>query len=156
MGRLLEALRADSGTRSPAKVANAANLAPFKPERFADSQDSQRIAASIRAHLLTLAAAEGIDPAHVHAQDDGDLIECRGLNEATLRDWLLLCNVNACMDAGQAPPGYSKAVECSGCGPVLLWPTCPERVIACPWCVHRKAGNAIPRPVGGSTDVVPP
>ena len=54
----LEALRADSESRSPANPAKVANLAPLNPERFADSQDSQRIAAAIRAHLLTLAATD--------------------------------------------------------------------------------------------------
>ena len=151
MGRLLEALRADSGSRSPANPAKVANLAPFKPEVFADSQDSQRIAAAIRAHLLSLAAANGIDAAHVHRLHEDDLAACRGCTNATLRDWLRLRNVTACMDAGRAPQGYTKAVECYGCGPVLLWQSSPDRVIACPWCFRRKAGKAIPRPATATT-----
>ena len=45
---------------------------------------------AIRIRLLTIVAAEGIDPAHVHAQDDDDIAECRGLNDNTLRDWMRL------------------------------------------------------------------
>lgn len=50
------------------------------------------------------------------------------------------------MDAGEVPDGYTKPCHCAGCGPVLLWPGCPDRVRACPWCFRRKAGKTIPRP----------
>ncbi len=43
---------------------------------------------AIRAHLLALAEQNGIDSAHVHAQDDDDLRACRDLSDDILRDWL--------------------------------------------------------------------
>ncbi len=98
MGRLLEALRADSEksqTALPAKVANLRMSAPERMERFADSQDSQRAAVeniaadespdAIRERLLALARAEGLpapavdtipdDELHLYAElDDADLL----------------------------------------------------------------------------------
>ena len=51
------------------------------------------------------------------------------------------------MDAGFAPVGYTKHCICEGCGPVLLWPTYPDVVKACPWCFRRKAGMPIPKTI---------
>ena len=129
-----------------ANLAKAANPAPIRLCDSQDSQDSQGVVTEIRGHLLHLAADAGLPVSLLDALDDDDLRECHGLSDDTLRDWLRLRDHGARMDAGQAPLGYSKAVQCAGCGPVLLWPTCPERVAACPWCFRRKAGKAIPRP----------
>ena len=162
MGRLLEALRADSEIGLAANPANPANPRGLGPERFADSQDSQTLAgqirerfadsqdsqgvtAEIRTRLLTLSAADQI--AHVHRLHPKDLTECRQCTDDELRGYLRALDYSARMDAGQAPPGYTQAAECSGCGPVLLWPGAPASVIACPWCFRRRAGKAIPRPV---------
>jgi hypothetical protein len=100
----------------------------------------------IRTRLLALAASEGLPAPVVYSLDADDLTECDGLHDETLRDWLRLQEWGRMMDRGIAPPGYTKPVECSGCGPVLLWQSCPDRVLACPWCFRRKAGNIIPRP----------
>lgn len=52
------------------------------------------------------------------------------------------------MDAGLIPLEWGEPVArtCKGCGPVLLWVTCPAVVTACPWCFRRKAGKPIARP----------
>ena len=99
-----------------------------------------------RTRMEAVAVSDGIDARIVRDLRDDDIAECRGLPMATVRAFLRAREFGRMMDRGIPPPGYSKAVECSGCGPVLLWPTCPDRVIACPWCFRRKAGKAIPRP----------
>lgn len=52
------------------------------------------------------------------------------------------------MDAGLPPLEWGEPVarNCDGCGPVLLWATCPDPVKACPWCFRRVAGKAVARP----------
>lgn len=104
---------------------------------------------AIRTQLLTLAACDGIDAAPVHHLRDNDLAACRACTIDELRGYLRALDYSARMDAGQAPPGYTQTAECSGCGPVLLWPGAPASVTACPWCFRRRAGKAIPRPSAG-------
>ncbi|WP_147653992.1 hypothetical protein [Vulcaniibacterium gelatinicum] len=108
---------------------------------------SQRVA-DLRAHLLTLAADEGLPADRVHALDDADVAACADLPDDTLRAYLHLPERGQRMDAGQVPPEWGEPARrtCEGCGPVLLWPECPPVVKACPWCFRRKAGKAIPRP----------
>lgn len=47
---------------------------------------------------------------------------------------------------GLRPDGYTRPALCATCGPVWLWPGCPARVLACPWCLTLPDGAAIPRP----------
>ena len=47
---------------------------------------------------------------------------------------------------GIAPPDYTQAVVCAGCGLVWLWQGAPARVIGCPWCANRINGRPVPRP----------
>ena len=49
-------------------------------------------------------------------------------------------------ERGQVPPNYTSVTVCAGCGPVPVWPDCPEHVLACPWCFNRAAGKPIPTP----------
>jgi hypothetical protein len=156
MGRLLDALRADSENAPAAKVANVANVAPPLPERLADSQDSQRLAASnhglatdtngTRDKLLTLAAQEQVAARSVHRLPDDELAACTDCTDYELRAYLLARVQSELMDAGQVPPGYTVAATCEGCGTVWLWPGAPANVKACPWCFRRKAGKPFPRP----------
>lgn len=145
MGRLLEALRTDSETRQSANPAKVANLTPVQPERFADSQDSQRARVAMRSRLLTIASAECIKAALIDLPDE-ELAACAGCSDDVLRTYLRARARSVVMDAGGVPNGYTKACHCTGCGPVLLWPECPEELAACPWCCRRKAGVCIPRP----------
>lgn len=98
-----------------------------------------------RAHLLALADAEGVDPAHIHRLHADDVAACAGLSDDTLRAYLHGLERNAGMEAGIVPLGWDAVAHCEGCGPVHLWE--PLRVVACPWCFRRKAGNRIPRPL---------
>ncbi len=103
----------------------------------------------LRAQLHRIAADAGLPASNVHNLHADDESACAGLPMATLRDCLRAQDFGRLMDRGIPPPGYTKAVECSGCGPVLLWQSSPDRVIACPWCFRRRAGNVIPRAEGG-------
>ena len=120
-----------------------ARLAAGKLELVEALQDAEAV---MRGHLLNLADAEGVDAAHVHRLHADDLAACEGLDDATLRGYLRALETAARMDAGLVPVEYSHAVQCDGCGPVWLWPDCPDKVKACPWCFRRKAGKRIPRP----------
>lgn len=102
-----------------------------------------------RARLLALAADEGLPAGLVHGLADADVSACAGLPDAVLRAYLRALEAGRRMDAGEVPPGWGEPVArtCEGCGPVLLWPGCPPKVKACPWCFRRKAGKAIPRPL---------
>jgi hypothetical protein len=183
MGRLLDALRTDSETAKPANPANPANLrtvgqedsqirkirsesdsenqavtdlriAPTPPSEPAPCQVIKRGAAeAVRAHLLTLAKAEGLPPAIVHALHADDVAACAPCDDETLRAYLRALDRGHVMDAGIAPVGYTEPVHCAGCGPVLLWPGCPSQVKACPWCFRRRAGKSVPRPVNESADI---
>ena len=117
-------------------------LAAAKPELLDALREAD---ADMRGHLLHLADAEGVDPAHVHRLHADDVAACAGLSDDTLRAYLRGLERNAGMEAGIVPLGWDAVAHCEGCGPVHLWE--PLRVVACPWCFRRKAGNRIPRPL---------
>ena len=109
-------------------------------------------AAILRAHkrqivgLLKAAEHAGLPVVLVHRLSVDDLAACADLDGETLGGYLRLLDRGDRMDRGEVPPGFTVARYCEGCGPVWLWPTAPERLIACPWCRRRKAGQRIPRP----------
>lgn len=153
MGRLLQRLLRDSQGGPPATSATTATLPPPDPGIVAESQESQGVAdgesQEQRAHLLTLAADELLAAELVHGLADADVAACAGLPDSVLRAYLRALEGGQRMDAGMVPAGWGEPVArtCEGCGPVLLWATCPPKVKACPWCFRRKAGKAIPRPL---------
>jgi len=153
MAGLLTRLLASTESAPAANPANPANLAPPAGPIFADSQESQggdaEKAKEQRARLLALAADEGLPPELAHGLADADVTACAGLPDDTLRAYLRALEAGRRMDAGEVPPGWGEPVArtCEGCGPVLLWPGCPPKVKACPWCFRRRAGKAIPRPL---------
>ena len=93
----------------------------------------------LRATLHQIATDAGLPAAIVHNLRD---------------DYLRAQDYGQMMDRGMPPPGYTKAVACSGCGPVLLWQSSPDSVIACPWCFRRRAGKPIPRPSHPATQTI--
>lgn len=139
MGALSELLAA----ANPASPAN--RQARVYPDSR-DSRDSQQGTSEIRAHLLALAADEGLPAALVQDLCADDVTACAGLSDATLRAYLRVRERGAVMDASTVPEGYTKPCHCAGCGLVLLWPGCPPLVKACPWCFRRRAGKPVPRP----------
>lgn len=118
-------------------------IADHKPEAVAllSSAEGDTLQA-----LFDLAIYEGLPGATVAALSDRDLRACADLPRDALRVFLRALARSQRMAAGDVPEGWTRAVTCDGCGPVLLWPEAPAVVIACPWCWHRKAGRAIPRP----------
>lgn len=165
MGRLLEALRGQAGAAIPAKAAipdtqkggNSANSGnstgavatldgqrPSHRSAIAASTDAR--GESLRDMLLRLANEEEAGPAVIRRLSDEDVAACAGESEKTLRAYVRGLRQQADLAAGIKPLEWTVAVNCRGCGPVWLWPTCPAEVIACPWCRHRKAGTRIPTP----------
>ena len=108
--------------------------------------------ALLRAHkrellaLLTEADRLGLPHVLLHRLSADDLAACAELSAPTLGAFLRALDAGERMDAGATPPGFTAAKYCQGCGPVWLWPSAPDRVIACPWCKRRKAGLPFPRP----------
>lgn len=150
MGRLLDRLLCDSQHAPAATPATLATLRAGSVGKVAESQESQGADVEktqvMRAHLLTLAESEGIDPAHVHRLHDDDLRAIPAdYAEHNLTAYLRALERDTGMDAGMVPWDWQAVAQCDGCGPVHLWE--PLRVKACPWCFKRKAGKSIPRPL---------
>lgn len=109
----------------------------------------------LRAHLLALAAAEGIDADHVHRLHDLDVAACIGLGARQLADYLAMLADTADRHAGRVPLDDTAPMHCERCGPVWIHPDIAAvlpvvdgwpRALGCPWCFVRKAGGTIPRP----------
>ena len=149
MGRLLERLLADSESAPAATPATLATLRGPSPGIVAESQESQggdaEKAKRQRAHLLALAADEGLPAGLVHGLDDADVAACDGYPDDALRAYLHALRARERTDKGLTPLEWGEPVTrtCEGCGPVLLWAECPATVKACPWCFRRKAGKPI-------------
>ena len=157
-------------TRMAANPANPANQGPKRVADSRDSHDSQGvdtksgISAPLgdalkaeRTRLLTLAAAEWIDVAHVHRMTDADLSDwiAAGLDDGQRRAFLRLLDDTASRHAGRVPLDDTALMYCRHCGPVWIHPDVAAvlpvvdgwpRALGCPWCVVRKAGGYIPRP----------
>lgn len=139
MGALSELLRA-------ATPATLATQAPSSGPESQESQESQGGASAIGRQLAILAGIEGLPAAIMDRLSAGDIAACTGLPDNTLRAYLRARHRGMVMDAAIVPDGYTQAVRCAGCGPVLLWPGCAPQVQACPWCFRRRAGKPVPRP----------
>lgn len=108
----------------------------------------------LRAHLLALATAGGINPGHVHRLHDADLAGCIGLDAGQLAAYLAMLADTADRHAGRAPLDDTAAIYCERCGPVYVHPGIAAvlpvvdgwpRALGCPWCFVGKAGGYIPR-----------
>lgn len=135
--------------QSSAKRPGDSLTKPTKPGfvSFGGSPDPPSEAVeALRATLAQLATDEGIPGALVTQLAPADVAACAGLPEPTLRAYLRALERTAKLARGETPHGWTRAAECSGCGPVWLAAGSPARVIACPWCWHRKSGVTLPRP----------
>ena len=47
-------------------------------------------------------------------------------------------------EQGFVPLWWTATTICAACGPVPVWPECPSTVMACPWCMNRRTGAAMP------------
>ena len=109
-----------------------------------DSQDSHAVIAKIRRQLHDVRGS--VPAAVVDSINTEDVLACDGVAPDALAAYLRALARRQRMEAGEVPAGWTRAVACAGCGPVLLWADAPDAVIGCPWCHHRKAGRIIPRP----------
>jgi hypothetical protein len=99
-----------------------------------------------RDQLRRAAEAAGLDPARVLALDDAEPGDLDGLTPPELAGYALALVETAERMAGRVPAGWSQRSECAGCGPVWLGAGSPSYVLACPWCLNRKAGLRAARP----------
>lgn len=111
--------------------------------------------AGTRAALHHVAAAEGVNPALVHALHADDLAACAGLSADALRAYVLMLHESAQRARGARLPSETAAVTCLHCGPVWAAPEVAAvapivrgapLLLGCPWCFNRRAGRPIPRP----------
>lgn len=150
----LAELRKRAGTR--ANPVNRANPPDSQPSISRISTISRGTVANppanpadaLRWHLLDLADDEGIRTTVISELDADDLLDAEGMSDAALREWLRLRDDARIMARGLVPWRWNgeQASICAGCGPVALWPGAPDRVLACPWCWHRRRGIGPARP----------
>lgn len=133
-------------TRGPIPQPLVQRIADHKPEAVALLSSAE--GDTLRT-LFDLAIDEGLLASTVATLSKRDLHACADLPRNALRAFLRALARSQRMAAGDVPESWTRAAECKGCGPVLLWSDAPASVIACPWCWHRKAGRMIPRPREG-------
>ena len=147
MGRLLEALRAESGTRPAATPATpmpeSSRVAKVAAPRISPTK---RLLAALRAHGL---------PDDWLGLDHGDVSALAAWTDKQLADYLAMLADTADRHAGRVPLDDTAAMHCEHCGPVWIHPDIAAvlpvvdgwpRALGCPWCFVRKAGGYIPRP----------
>lgn len=157
MGRLLEALRAESEKRTESVLrcesANPANVSPVEPERFADSQHSQGSDVSQSSRLLAALRREWL-PDEWMGLDHGSLDDLAALDDAGLDAYVRCLRDSDLRARGKQPPDETTPGLCRSCGPIWLAPeiaaVAPKvdglpRVLGCPWCHVKNRG--IPRPL---------
>ena len=142
MGRLLEKLRQQGSAAIPANQA-IRSVTDVRNSRNRKNSEPNDL---VRQRLLDLAAAADIDEGVIHGLPQDDIDACAAESDATLTTYLQVLVRRKAMGDGIVPDGWTAGVACRGCGPVLLWPECPPKLIACPWCLIRKAGKPLPRP----------
>jgi len=150
MGRLLAALIAESGVRTPATPATPLLVEP----------ESSRVANVATGHfcqtdrLLSALRAQELPDAFLGFDrgDDGFLAE---LDESALRAYVRVLRDSDLRERGQRPDDETAAILCARCGPVFAAPEVAAvlPVIAglptaagCAWCGNRKRALPIPRP----------
>lgn len=149
MGRLLEALRAESGTRPAATPATPATPLP-------ESSRVARVAAAPIVETERLLAAlrtQGL-PDEWLGLDHGDASGVAALTDKQLSAYVAMLADADLREHGQRPADETTAALCRSCGPVWLTPEVASvapvatgwpRLLGCPWC-HVRNRRAIPRP----------
>ena len=154
MGRLLEALRAESEPRPVANPAKVANLQPEVRQRFADSQDSQRSPIVETERLLAALRVHGL-PDEWLGLDHGGASQWAALTDKQLSAYVAMLADASLRERGKRPADETAAALCRSCGPVWLHPAVAAvapmldgwpRVLGCPWC-HVRNRRAIPCPL---------
>jgi hypothetical protein len=101
-----------------------------------------------RARLSALANTDALPDAPILALSDEESLACHGHTDDVLRTYLQAVASHEAMDQGIPPAAWGELAErfCEGCGPMMLWATCPPVVKACPWCWNRREGKPMARP----------
>jgi hypothetical protein len=102
-----------------------------------------------RAGLSALADSNALPDTPILALSNEDALACHGYADDLLRAYLHAVASHEAMARGIPPTAWGELAErfCEGCGPVMLWATCPPVVKACPWCWNRREGKPVARPV---------
>ena len=100
----------------------------------------------LRERLARIADGAGLSVGIVARLGGPDLDACVGCTDSELNAFLLALDASVAMRAGRVPTIFTVASECPGCGPVWLPEPLHPAALSCPWCIHRKAGRAVPRP----------
>lgn len=118
----------------------------------------------LRARLLTIAQAEGIDAALVMGLPGSELAATAEQvaacdpadHQNILRAYLHALQETAERMAGRVPHGETARALCRACGPVWVHPAVADaapvidgwpRLLGCAWCHVRHAGKFVPRPL---------
>jgi hypothetical protein len=150
MGRLLEALRAESGTRPAATPATPATPLPesSRVARVAAAPivETERLLATLRAQCL---------PDEWLGLDNGDASGLAALTDKQLSAYVAMLADADRRERGKRAADETAAALCRSCGPVWLNPSTVDvapmtagwpRLLGCPWC-HVRNRRAIPAPV---------
>lgn len=143
MGRLLDALSAKTQTAARAIPAIRAIPEPTNSRIAGIAEGAAPKNAPLP--LLAVLRAEGL-PDELLGKDDATPEQLALLGADGLRTYAHALHREAIMATGLLPPGFVQVVHCEGCGPVCLPEGHAERLAACPWCHHRRAGVKFLRP----------
>ena len=150
MGRLLAALRADSGTAPTATPATLL-LAEIKSSRVASvaaptASQNERLLAAIRAEVL---------PDSLLSTHDGTDDDLAALSDKQLCIYVAMMGEGDLRERGKTPPDETARALCRHCGPIWINPSIASvapvvegwpRLLGCPWC-HVRNRQALPRPL---------
>lgn len=95
--------------------------------------------------MLQLAADHGLTANELRQTAGQDWPEIKA-DPALARAFATAVEIRQMREQNRIPPSYTASTTCAGCGPVPIWPGCPENVLACPWCFNRIADRPVPRP----------
>ncbi len=118
-------------------------------EVYATGKLTDAMIARLRAHKTDLRAAlvadrYGLNVAELRTVAGPDWPECER-DPALLEVLAHAVQTRRMLERGEVPPHYTATTVCAGCGPVPIFEGCPDRVLACPWCLNRAAGRPVPR-----------
>ncbi len=138
VGSVSTSLKAFPGKTDWERVADGIRTAKNKDPQRPLCHELTKLTEVAREHGLTLTELqEAAGPDWPEVEANIELADA--LADAVKTRWM--------RERGQVPPNYTSLTICASCGPVPVWPDCPEHVLACPWCFNRAAGKPIPTPI---------
>ncbi len=126
----LERARNEIPKRADQPTANTADIPISSVTAVPKAGDSEKL--------------HGIPLAELKAMLGTDWPECEA-DPVLLETYARSVATRRMREAGVVPQHYTATTICAHCGPVLIFPGAPERVLSCPWCFNRAAGKPVPR-----------